>query len=40
MALGLDLDYIDRAAEGEFDLGGCVTRDCGGVRAKPGPRPV
>jgi hypothetical protein len=37
MALGLDLDYLERSARGEFDLG--WLRNCKsewGVRAKPG----
>jgi hypothetical protein len=37
MALGLDLDYLERSARGEFDLG--WLRDTSsewGVRAKPG----
>src|ERR1035438_6692156 len=37
MALGLDLDYLERSARGEFDLGWLRDTDSEwGVRAKPG----
>ena len=37
MTRGLDLDYLDRASRGEFDLGWLRDTDTEwGVRARPG----